>query len=303
MKAPNFFIIGAPKCGTTALSEYLRNHPNIFMSWPKEPHYFAHDFPMYKAQLPSLESYLNLFKDADESNHFAIGEASVYYLYSREAIEAIRQFNPAARLIVMLRNPIDIVPSMHSQLQWTLDEDIKDLEVAWRHQPKRAQGENLPRRCREPALLQYGELASVGAQVQRLLEIFPREQIRFILFDDFKASTHRVYDSVLEFLDIAKDNRRDFPVVNGNKEHKYKVISRFTQRPPKQIVLMANSVKKVLGVKRLGIMNKVRSISTETRRREPLTSELKAELADYFKNDIDTLSMLLDRNLTHWYLF
>ncbi|MGB3639413.1 MAG: sulfotransferase [Rivularia sp. (in: cyanobacteria)] len=73
---PNFFIVGAPRCGTTALSEYLRSHPNIYVSQPKEPHYFAADLDNCRFT-KTLEEYLSLFKFAD-SSHMAIGEASVF---------------------------------------------------------------------------------------------------------------------------------------------------------------------------------------------------------------------------------
>jgi hypothetical protein len=300
MIKPDFFIVGAPKCGTTALAEYLREHRNIFMSWPKEPHFFAHDFPMYKEHLPCIDNYLDLFRDADKSQHIAVGEASVYYLYSRKAIPAIHEFNRDARLIVMLRNPVDIVASMHSQLLWTLDEDEKDLETAWRYQAKRLNGKNIPARCREPALLQYGELASIGAQVQRMLSIFPRDQIKFVRFEDFKNNTQQIYSSVLAFLEVPDNHRTHFPVINGNRCHKNPLISRFTQRPPRHLVLVANSLKKSIGIKRLGIMKKIRSFSNETKPRPSISVKFRNELSDYFKNDVEKLSSLLDWDIDHW---
>ena len=80
-KKPNFFIVGAPKCGTTALASYLNEHSKIFVSNPKEPHYFATDFPRYRLY-DSLKQYLDIFNDA-KSENVAIGEASVFYMYSR----------------------------------------------------------------------------------------------------------------------------------------------------------------------------------------------------------------------------
>ena len=82
MKKPNFFIIGAPKCGTTALARYLSEHNDIFMCQPKEPNYFSSDLPMRQPGVESIDEYLNLFSDADDSCK-AVGEASVWYLYSK----------------------------------------------------------------------------------------------------------------------------------------------------------------------------------------------------------------------------
>ena len=88
-RRPDFFILGAPKCGTTALSEYLRRHPRVFVSRPKEPHYFCADFDYYYAPGQRTEEhYLRLFAEADEG-HLAVGEASVWYLYSEDAARNI----------------------------------------------------------------------------------------------------------------------------------------------------------------------------------------------------------------------
>ena len=140
-RRPNFFILGAPKCGTTALSEYLREHPRAFVSQPKEPHYFCGDFDYYYAPgQRSEEHYLRLF-DAATDDHLAVGEASVWYLYSADAARNIAAFDPATRVIVMLRNPVDLVPSLHSQLLYMLDEDEPDPARAWELQEARRRGE------------------------------------------------------------------------------------------------------------------------------------------------------------------
>src|SRR6185312_16840962 len=100
---PNFFIIGAPKCGTTALSEYLRRHPNIGFSEQKEPHYFNDDFS--SRHIYSLDEYMKCFA-SNSADKVAIGEASVFYLSSRSAVRNILQHMPDAKFIVMLRDPV-----------------------------------------------------------------------------------------------------------------------------------------------------------------------------------------------------
>lgn len=99
MKEPNFFIIGAPKCGTTSLAHWLAQHPEVFMSPVKEPHYFSTDFPLTSWRDP--DDYHSLFEGAD-THHKAVGEASVWYLRSREAVPQIEAHYPGARYIVML---------------------------------------------------------------------------------------------------------------------------------------------------------------------------------------------------------
>ena len=100
---PNFFIIGAPKSGTTALGVYLGEHPDIFMCDPKEPQYFTFDLPGHRG-VRTWEEYQALFPDQDRNVH-AVGEASVWYLYSKVAVQEIATYRPDARLIVLLRRP------------------------------------------------------------------------------------------------------------------------------------------------------------------------------------------------------
>src|SRR3990167_9603139 len=106
IKKPNFFILGAPRCGTTSLSTYLREHPNVFFSFPKEVNFFSSD--IYSSTLCSdISSYLKLFSNSEEI-HLAVGEGSVFYLASNCAVPSILQFNPQAKFIVMVRNPVDM---------------------------------------------------------------------------------------------------------------------------------------------------------------------------------------------------
>ncbi|UCC88813.1 MAG: sulfotransferase, partial [Anaerolineales bacterium] len=98
---PNFFIVGAPRCATTALYRYLCDHPNIFMPRVKEPHFFAEDISVGKPT-KTLDWYMGLFEESSEE-HLAVGEASVFYLYSSVAVRRIYEFNKEAKIIVILR--------------------------------------------------------------------------------------------------------------------------------------------------------------------------------------------------------
>lgn len=299
-RRPNFFILGAPKCGTTALSEYLRRHPRVFVSTPKEPHYFCEDFDYYYAPGERTEEhYLRLFADADES-HLAVGEASVWYLYSRTAARNIMEFDPAARIVVMVRNPVELVPSLHSQLTYMLDETEPDPAVAWELQEARARGEGLPSTVRVPGFLQYGEAARLGAQVRRVMEVVPREQLKVLVFDDLRADTGAVYRDTLEFLGVPDDGRSEFPRVNENKVHRTAAVARFTQRPPTALVAVARGVKRVTGVERLGVLDRVRRRNREVTRREEISPEFAQVLRDHFRDDVGELGELIGRDLGAW---
>ncbi len=139
---PDFFVVGAPRCGTTAISKYLSRNPHICFSRPKEPHFFSitlHETP--DADLHS--DYLELFFPHCSGDYQATGEGSVSYLYYPEAIRRIQQLNPQARFIVMARNPVDMIHSYHARLLAILDEDVEDFATAWGLQEARARGEQL----------------------------------------------------------------------------------------------------------------------------------------------------------------
>lgn len=295
---PNFFMIGAPKCGTTALSEYLRMHPNIYMSVPKELFYFDTDFPLY-CKAKTEQEYLEFFQDA-KPQHKVVGEASATYLYSSVALKNLYQFNPNAKIVVMLRNPVDLVYSFHSQLSYDGDENELDFERAWKLQSKREKGLHISRLCREPRLLQYAEFGRLGQQVERLLSIFPLEQIHVIWFEEFTSSTQLVYEKVLNFLDVPRDNRTEFQRFNPNKKHKSILLGNVTQKTPETLVDAAMKAKHLMGFERWGILDAIRSFNSKPTSRKPLSEDFRTELIADFSEDIQRLSYLLDKDLSHW---
>src|SRR5688572_20545105 len=104
-RKPNLFLVGAPRCGTTALYTYLKAHPDVFMSPIKELHYFSTDLfqPAPQAIIRNEGDYMAMFAGAEGQRW--VGEASPYYIYSATAPAAIKAFSPDARLVVTLRNP------------------------------------------------------------------------------------------------------------------------------------------------------------------------------------------------------
>lgn len=299
MSSPNLFIIGAPKCGTTALATYLGRHPSVFMSVPKEPHYFCEDFPKMRSYT-DLDEYQKLFIEATDE-HKVIGEASVWYLYSKVAVPNIYQYRSDAKVIIMLRNPVDMVYSMHSQNVNSADEDVVDFHTAWQLQDQRAAGSSISRHCREPAKLLYGEIGKLGAQVEAVLKVFPREQVKLILFDDFIKNTGQVYDEVLDFLGLEHIGGLSFEPINTNEVSRFRWLTVFTRRPPRFLVDLSQGIKRLLGLERLGIIDRLVNFNQEARKRQPLTAEFRAELQQYFKADIDHLSSQLGRDLSVWY--
>jgi hypothetical protein len=299
MRKPNFFIVGAPKSGTTALSTYLKTHPEVCFSEGKEPNYFCDDFADMCFS-GSEEQYTNKFFSHCRCEHKAIGEGSVWYLYSQNAVKNIIKYDRNARIIVMLRNPVDMIYSLHSQLLYNRVEDVDDFEKAWFLQSSRASGKNIPKGCSDARFLLYREVGRLGEQLKRLYELVPKEQVMVILFDDFIRQTQQVYVEVLCFLKISLDYHPKFEKINENKVRKYAWLADFTQNPPSLLVSLSQRLKKLLGINRWPLLPFITRINMMKQPRPPLSQEMRKILIETFRNDIDELSRVLQRDLGRW---
>ncbi len=298
MAKPNLFIVGAPKSGTTALSQYLGEHPQVFMSTPKEPHYFATDFPE-KRVVTTEEEYLELFDQAGPEIQ-AVGEASVWYLYSKSALSNIRAFDPSARIVVMLRNPVELVYSMHSQHVASVNEDEADFATAWSLNDERKRGMHVPRHCRDVQLLYYDEIGKLGEQLERVLCLFPAEQVKTIFFEAFASDTGGVYRDLLEFLRLPDNRRTSFPPINQNKRPKSRGLAILTKRTPAVVNKLAMDMKRMLGLKKLGVRQFVNRLNTAVEPRPPLSGEMRRQLVDNYRADVQKLSDLTSCDLSDW---
>lgn len=292
MTEPNFFIIGAPKCGTTALSEYLKAHPDVLFSVPKEPHYFSDDFGPAKRKIQSADSYRRCFGHGT-GNEKAVGEGSAFYLYSERAVANIVNTCPEARFIVMLRNPIDAAYSLHANSVVHDVEDVLDFEQAWRMQERRRIGEGLPRLCRWPERHQFGTIYRYGPQIDRLFEFVSRDQVLFIVFDEFISDTARTYRHTLKFLSLPELALQSYPPVNAGRRLRSPALAGFTKR--------AISMKTALGVSPgLGVIGRLRRLNISDEARTPLAPAFRQELAEYYRADVLRTSELLGRDLSNW---
>lgn len=296
---PNFFIVGAHKCGTTALFDFISQHPNAWCPLVKEPNFLATDFP-FLSNARDEQAYLDLFAGADDT-HIAVGEASPIYLLSHTAVDEIRRRYPAARLIIMIRNPVDMVYSFHSQMQITLNETELDFERAWRLQDDRLQGRHIPRRCKVPQFLQYREVGRLSKHAQKFFDRFPAEQIKIVLFDDLKNDPRAVYDDVCAFLSLPVFAGVNFRVVNANRKHRSKLLARLTDRPlPALLERPIRSIKGLFGISEPRLRPLLSRWNTLTAPRPKLRPEFRAELVEAFADEIDELERLTGRDLSHW---
>ncbi len=298
MKKPNFFIVGAPKCGTTALTEYLSNHPEIYMCPFKEFHLFGSDLK-FKSPIDfeiSLKRYLKLFSDV--ANEKMFGEASVMYLYSQKAANEIKEFSPESKIIVMLRNPVDMMHSHHSQLLFNDDEVFTDFEDALRAENDRKKGLNIPGKTLLIDFLFYKEIVKYHDQVKRYFDVFGKENVHVIIFDDFKKDTALSYKKALHFLNVNDSFQIDFKIINPNKEVRFKKLQHYLKYPPS----IVKPLKLILPDKwRWNAKSKMRELNRRYTERNPINPKLKQELLTEFIPEIDKTSQLLNRDLSFWY--
>ena len=302
---PDFFVVGAPRCGTTSFCRYLARNPQICFSQPKEPHYFArldHD----PSALELRRDYIERCFGHCAAGHRAVGEGSVSYLYLPEAIDRIRRINPDARFIALVRNPLAMLPSYHLRMRFLLQEDEPDFEKAWALEPARARGVSVPGLCLDPRLLRYREVAKLGAQVQRLFDVAGRERSHVIVFDDLVADSLAVYRRALEFLGVDYDGQTRFERRYESTIYRYRWLQRLLYVPAtrggKVIDTLQRRSRKYNadGSKRRSLIKRVTSWNKVPATPAPLTPQMADAVREALRSDVALLSRLLDRDLGHW---
>ena len=280
---PDFFIIGAPKCGTTSLAIWLGEHPEVFMCKPKEPYYYCPDVVAHRF-VENRAEYERLLRFAGSEQ--CVGEASTAYLRSRVAVPRILSDRPDARFVVCLRNPVDMAPSVHAQLLSGGRIRDRDFKIAWKKQITWFTPSG-------PECIR--DVCSLGTQVERLLSTVPRNQVLFVLQEDLKSMARMVYKGILDFIDVGDDGRTDFTAINTRLYTRSIGVARATS--------FAREVKSRVGVsKRLGIGPLISKINSRpaNMERSALSPDLRRSLLDAFRCDIELLESLIGRDLSHW---
>jgi len=235
---PNLFIVGQPKSGTTALHQFLGQHPEIYMSSIKEPHFFCSDFHLESDlaygkkrffDFRSESAYLQLFNKAEGAK--VIGESSTNYLYSQVAAEKIHNFNPDAKIIIVLREPAKFLYSLHSHYVKFTEENEPDFLTALSLESDRKQEKVSSPRVTTPSYLYYSQRVQYYQQVKRYYDRFKPEQIKVVIFEEFKSDNERIYREILEFLSVNSSFVPEYEVVNANKEVKFKAVNDLVNNP------------------------------------------------------------------------
>ncbi|MET4729947.1 hypothetical protein ABIE09_003761 [Lysobacter enzymogenes] len=195
VKSPNLFVVGAPRCGTTSLFAALKQHPDVYASVLKEPHFHAPDLPAQPHTVSDPDDYARLFAAAGEQRIRA--EASVWYLYSHEAPVRIAQAHPDARIVVLLRNPAEMAISLYELYLRTGNEaDIDPESALLRTRQTRFDTSYFP------FGLHYLHLLDFATPLARWRERFPGERLRVVLFDEFYRAPEAGFRALSDWLGI-----------------------------------------------------------------------------------------------------
>ena len=309
--APNLFVVGAMKAGTTTLYRYLAEHPDVFMSPIKEPHHFCVDVdieliaPRYRSAsadldayldgpmdqerhmgyVPERERYLRLFRDAAGQQYR--GEASPSYLLSEQAPAAVRAAAPDARVVIILRDPVDRAVS-----HYRMDQAMGGVHAPF------AQGVREDRRAAGmgyPTDSLYVAMGMYARQVRRWLEAFPAGRVRVYLMDDLKADPAALTADLAAFLGVDPAGFR------AEAEHENSTAS------PRWIKLnwaLHRSGLKAL-VRRAApapVLDAGKRLWYGQRPGDEVSPAFREVLRAEFEDDLAALSELIGRDLSRWRL-
>ena len=298
---PNLFIVGQPKSGTTALHQFLGQHPEIYMSSIKEPHFFCSDFHLesdraYGKQrfydFRSESAYLQLFNRA--RNVKIAGESSTNYLYSHVAAQKIHNFNPDAKIIIILREPAKFLYSLHSHYVKFTEENEPDFLTALALEDDRIQEKVVSPRVTSPSYLYYSQRVQYYQQVKRYCDRFDPKQIKVIIFEEFKSANDVIFHEVLEFLEVNPNFTPEYTAVNVNKEVKFKAINNIINSP------LAKSISKNLLSQEFNEFvrdNIVEKLLWHQVPKQEMPEEIKTQLMEQYRPEVVKISELLDLDL------
>jgi Sulfotransferase domain len=301
-RVPDFFIVGHPKCGTTALYEMVKRHPRIYMPSLKEPQFLASEMhvPPRPQELPrTLDEYLALFDDARPDQ--LVGEASTSYLRSHTAAAHIAEVQPDARIIAILREPASLLRSVHLQYVQAVMETEYDLRRALALEEERRQGRSLPRHGLWPLSLRYSDHVRYVEQLHRYHATFGTDNVLVLIYEDFRADNESTVSAVLRFLEV--DDSLPLEEIEAN----------FTVGPRSQAVHeLMHTVTVGRGPISRGVKAVIKALTPEETRRRVLQgvrrslvygappaedAELMVELRSRFKGEVEALSEYLGRDL------
>ncbi|HLB45249.1 MAG TPA: sulfotransferase [Candidatus Limnocylindrales bacterium] len=293
---PDFVIPGAPRSGTTFMYEYLARHPQIYMSPVKEPNFFGTDLDS-GSYLDSLSftrdraRYMALYERARPDQ--LTGEATTWYLYSKDAAASIHAHNPEARAVIMLREPVAMLHSLHLRRVYGGSEDLPRFEDALDAEADRREGRRLSPKARNVKGLLYRAVGCYSEQVERFFDILGRDRVLVLIFEEFRRDSAASYRQVLEFLGVDPEFRPDFAVVNAGMARRSWRLQQMLLSPT-----VVKAARRVIPVRlRPAVGRAWDRINSRAEKPAPLDVAVAARLRAELQPDIDRLGQLLGRDL------
>lgn len=301
MTVPDVYLVGAPKAGTTSLSQWMSAHPDLYFSKPKEPVYWATDYPKVREirGFATREQYEALFASPEAQRSTRRAEGSTIYLYSREAVPNILSELPNARIIVALRNPADLVVSFHRTQQLVRNEDQADFTLAWR---RSLEGRLPSSDLLDPKLVDYPNIGRLGRAVSHLLDVAPRANVHFIRFEALASDPMSVWRSLTAFLELSSDPTPDWAVHNpSTRTYRSERLHRFINRPPRLIASPMRQLRHTSLRSKNPVARRIKHALWWRDQPKPrVPDSIRAELTAYFADDVRLLGELLDTDFSAW---
>ncbi|MEO6968565.1 MAG: sulfotransferase [Rhodanobacteraceae bacterium] len=305
---PNLFLVGAQKCGTTSMYEYLRCHPQIYFPVArevteenghlymrtKEPHHFCPDLHYDdRLRIEDRNEYLDLYRDGAGARW--CGDATPHYLCSEVAPGMVRQFCPDARILIMLRPPVEMMRSSHNDFLRNRWEDIEDFHAAVDVWEDRREGRRIPPRCGCPELLDYLSLARFAPQVERWIAAFGAHAVKVILLEDMVNAPETTFREILRFLEVNTAFRLDFRIYN-------EAPSSSRSESLLRSIYQAHWVNRIA---RAAVPYRIRRAALAAARgrrarRYPAHDPRDEPLRALCRPDVGRLATLIGRDLSHW---
>lgn len=283
----DFFIVGAAKSGTTSVFRYLSTHPGLFLPNDKEPHFFGDQRPRAKyGEYPTYEDYISLFEGA--GSHQLLGEGSTAYLYSETAPHEIHLYNPAAKIIILLRDPRDRAYSLY----WHHVRDFSEPAGITFEEALALEKERIAKK--KAFGFHYLQSGLYADQVRRYLDRFGADQVRIMLMEDVIADPEAATASLCDFLGVERVPIDTTRVHNRSGAHKNRFIAHWFARPNR----LRRIAKKLLP--RQAASWRERIVQRNLVKGEPMDPETRARLTDFFREDIGKLEQLIGRDLDRW---
>ena len=289
---PNFFILGAAKAGTTSLYEYLKAHPDIFLSVVKEPQFFCNDDLFNKG----FDFYLNSFFNGSEHIK-ARGEATPHYLYYEKVAQRIAKLIPREnqKFIVIMRDPVKRAYSLYWNMVYEGYEKLP-FEEAIAAEPQRLK--DIQQEHLGTIRYQYVDSSMYAKQIRRYLKYFDKKQFLFLFQHDLLTSRNDVLQKIYNFLGVCEcfpdNNRKRYNIAGKPRFRSIHNFIRETSTLKKQLGrLFPSSVKYRLATLVLNL-NKKRT------KYPPMANNMEEKLRRFFENDILEIEKLTGQTLTDW---